>query len=134
EDHWVHADDRHEPEDHVEQDAAGEALEEYELSENYQLCDNFPYQEPRPGQKARWCTRDVGRPRDPGRGPSEGRHPEEILQEQQCERTPSSRDQVEDPIRIPFLAQVPMVKPMRGPVFLHRVDLPERNTPVADPV
>ena len=132
--HRVHADDRHEPEDHVEQDPPADPLKEDELAEDYQLRDNFSHQELRPGQQAGRCARRLGRARDPTGCSPECRHPEEILEQETCQRTTPSRDQIEDPIRITFLPQVAMVEAMRRTIFLHRIDRPEGDTPVADPV
>ena len=42
EDHRVHADYRHEPEDDIEQDSSADSLEEDELTQDDQLCHNFP--------------------------------------------------------------------------------------------
>ena len=89
-DHRVHADDRHEPEDHVEQDSPEDPLKEDELPEDYQLCDNFTHQElrswpagwpvhpmPRRCPRSGWLL--SGRPslrRDPGAGDLSAHHAE----------------------------------------------------------
>ena len=56
ENHRIHADDRDEPEDQVEDHSADEPLEFSPLAEDYQLGYGFAEDEPRAGELADGCA------------------------------------------------------------------------------